>query len=218
MKTTTTAIFLTTLALTGCAHTGYYQQGYTGYSSDYSTGYGGGYTVDSYYTTPAPSYYYQPGGVYTYDEYYLPGYPSRHHHYDHDRDHGRDHDRDRPRHENWLHGGPRQGSNQSIFQGGGVHEGGWREGGVRGGRERWNSNAQEQRRDNLDRAVDRAQRQHHEPRVRNREDSVVEGPQQQSRGFSYGGASPRQGGHDMSGESAGGGGGRGHRGQGRGDD
>lgn len=93
MKTQSVVISLIALTLSACAHTGYYQHGYgyTGYGSGYGNS---GYTVERYYDSPAPSYYYQPGGSMNFGTYYLPSYRS-HDHYD------RHHDGDR--HDNWKH-------------------------------------------------------------------------------------------------------------------
>lgn len=136
MKTIPVAITAITLALTGCAHSGYYQQGYTGY--------GGGYTVDSYYGSPVQGYYYQSGGSYSYDRYYSPSYPSHH------RDYDRDQRGDRDRHENWLHEGPRHNHQQSNFQ--------------QNDQRRWTSEMPHQQQENFDRATEHAQRQQIESR------------------------------------------------------
>lgn len=131
MKTLSAAITVISLALSGCAHTGYYQQGY----SDY--GYGG-YTTETYYGSPSQSYYYQPGSVYTYDRYYVPSHPSHHH------DHDRDQYGDRDRHETWVHEGPRHSRQQSDAQ---RHE-----------QHPWNAEMPHQRQENFDRATEHAQR------------------------------------------------------------
>ncbi len=91
MKTIPVAISLIALTLSGCAHTGYYQQDY-GYSG-YNGGYGSGYTVERYYDYPARGYY-QPSGVMGFGSYYVPSYPA--HDY-----HDRGHHRDRDRYNNW---------------------------------------------------------------------------------------------------------------------
>lgn len=161
MKTISTAVTAIALTLTGCAHTGYYQQS----SYGYDTGYGGYTTVDRYYQS-APSYYYQPGGVYSYEYYTTPSYGSGYNYgndmrhrrnFDHDHDRNQDRDR-RDRWRNGNHGHDnRRGSN--LY---GNDD--------RDNRDRWNWNSRQNQ--DFDRAVDRADRQRHDGRSGSAIDNV----------------------------------------------
>lgn len=138
MKTISTVVTAIALTLTGCAHTGYYQQDTYGYG----TGYGGYTTVDRYYQS-SPSYYYQPGGVYGYEYYSTPSYGSHH------RGHDRDWDRDNRDH--WRNGGHGHDNHRGSNLYGNDN---------RGDRDRWNWSGR-QHQENYDRAVDYADRHRH---------------------------------------------------------
>lgn len=177
MKTISTVVTAIAFTLTGCAHTGYYQQGSYGYGS----GYGGYTTVDRYYQT-SPSYYYQPGGVYGYEYYATPGYGTHH----------RDHDRDNDRRDQWRSGGYSQDRHRGSNFSGNFDD---------GSRYRWNGDARN-RQDNFDRAVDQANRHHHGNGMGGGGDNATnwrqDNPQPHSRNFGEAASGMHHGG-DMSG-------------------